>query len=76
MEGTATPPPYSYYAWLQAEYLRKRDKLVAALRDAGMKPIVPEGSFFIMADTSCVRPHWGSRWGSHRTLRPPPRARF
>lgn len=48
-EGYAT-----YYDWLRAEYDRKRGILMAALAAAGLKPIVPEGGFFIIADTSDV----------------------
>jgi kynurenine--oxoglutarate transaminase/cysteine-S-conjugate beta-lyase/glutamine--phenylpyruvate transaminase len=44
----------SYYAWLLAEYVRKRDILMAGLRAAGLSPIAPEGGFFIIADTSNI----------------------
>lgn len=44
----------SYYAWLLAEYTRKRDILMAGLTAAGLKPIAPEGGFFIIADTSNI----------------------
>ncbi|RYG48275.1 aminotransferase class I/II-fold pyridoxal phosphate-dependent enzyme [archaeon] len=44
----------SYYAWLRAEYTRKRDILAKGLRSAGLKPVVPEGGFFIIADTRDV----------------------
>ena len=44
----------SYYSWLAAEYARKRATLCAGLRAAGLPPITPQGSFFIMADTSAV----------------------
>jgi hypothetical protein len=36
-------------------YAAKRAQLLAALKSGGLKPIVPQGSFFIMADTSDVR---------------------
>jgi aspartate/methionine/tyrosine aminotransferase len=42
----------SYYDSLAAEYLRKRDILVDALSFAGITPIVPAGSFFILGETS------------------------
>ncbi|TFJ84129.1 hypothetical protein NSK_004602 [Nannochloropsis salina CCMP1776] len=45
----------SYYAWLRDEYMRKRTLLVDALRTAGLEPIVPEGGFFIIADTSNIQ---------------------
>ena len=46
---------HRYYALLKATYTRKRDLLVESLRCAGLMPIVPQGTFFIMADTSSVR---------------------
>jgi len=44
----------NYFAWLNAEYVRKRDLLTAGLVAAGLRPIAPEGGFFIIADTSNV----------------------
>jgi aspartate/methionine/tyrosine aminotransferase len=44
----------SYYAWLIAEYTRKREILYRGLRAAGLPPVETEGSFFIMADTSAI----------------------
>ncbi len=44
----------SYYAWLNAQYTRKRDILVNGLRAAGLTPVMPEGGFFIIADTSNI----------------------
>eukprot|EP00521_Asterionellopsis_glacialis_P008009 CAMPEP_0195282358 /NCGR_PEP_ID=MMETSP0707-20130614/1264_1 /TAXON_ID=33640 /ORGANISM="Asterionellopsis glacialis, Strain CCMP134" /LENGTH=470 /DNA_ID=CAMNT_0040341321 /DNA_START=89 /DNA_END=1501 /DNA_ORIENTATION=- len=44
----------SYYEYLAAEYKRKRGLLVDALETAGMTPVIPNGGFFIMADTSNV----------------------
>lgn len=44
----------TYYAYLAAEYYRKRGVLVHALQSAGMNPIVPPGGFFIMTDTSNI----------------------
>jgi len=35
-------------------YLRKRDRLVKALDHCGLKPVVPKGSYFVMADTSSI----------------------
>ena len=49
-EGSA-----SYYAWLIAEYTRKREILYRGLRAAGLPPVETEGSFFIMADTSAIQ---------------------
>ncbi len=44
----------TFYKWVAAEYKRKRGLLVDALKTAGMEPIVPNGGFFIMADTSKI----------------------
>jgi N-succinyldiaminopimelate aminotransferase len=44
----------NYYEWLNAQYARKRDVLARGLRAAGLEPIMPEGGFFIIADTSGV----------------------
>ncbi len=44
--------PPEYYDGLQREYLRKRDMLVPALRDAGLKCDTPEGAYYVMADIS------------------------
>lgn len=44
-----------YYEQLRQEYQRKRDFFVKALDDVGLKPKSPEGSYFIITDTS----DWG-----------------
>mmetsp|Transcript_28297 Transcript_28297/g.42259 ORF Transcript_28297/g.42259 Transcript_28297/m.42259 type:complete len:518 (+) Transcript_28297:51-1604(+) len=44
----------SYYAYLASEYKRKRDILIQTLNIAGITPIVPDGGFFIMGDTSSI----------------------
>jgi len=45
----------SYFAWLQASYARKRRVLADGLAAAGLRPVLPEGGFFIMADTTDVQ---------------------
>jgi aspartate/methionine/tyrosine aminotransferase len=44
----------NYYSWLLAEYTRKRDILMRGLQRAGLKPVAPDGGFFIIADTSNI----------------------
>ena len=44
----------TYFDYVAAEYRRKRTILQTALTNAGLTPIVPDGSFFVMADTSQV----------------------
>lgn len=47
MDGT-------YYEDFQAMYTAKRDLLMQGLTEAGLKPHLPEGTYFIMADFSDV----------------------
>lgn len=44
----------SYYAWLNSMYKSKRTLMADALRAAGIEPIIPEGGFFIVGDTSAI----------------------
>jgi aminotransferase len=46
--------PPSFYSELAAEYQAKRDKICAALTDAGLTPSVPSGAYYILADASGV----------------------
>jgi len=41
-----------YFAWLAAMYRAKRDKLYAVLEQVGLNPVRPDGSYFIIFDTS------------------------
>lgn len=60
--STATPLQYaiahalrlpdSYFTELRSDYQARRDALAVVLRQAGFSPIVPEGSYFILTDTS------------------------
>ncbi len=42
----------TYYKWLAETYKSKRDRLAASLTAGGVKPILPQGGIFIIADTS------------------------
>jgi aminotransferase len=42
--------PQSFYTQLAADHQSKRGRLASALKDAGMKPSVPPGAYYIMAD--------------------------
>ncbi len=44
--------PQAFYARLAADHEGKRAMLVEALRDAGMRPHVPDGAYYILADAS------------------------
>ena len=41
--------PDEYYRNLAADYQKKRDILAAALDDAGFKPSIPQGSYYMLA---------------------------
>jgi aminotransferase len=45
--------PASYFQELQSGYQRKRDLICAALREARLDPIVPQGAYYVLAD--CTR---------------------
>ncbi|XP_044309046.1 kynurenine--oxoglutarate transaminase 1 isoform X2 [Varanus komodoensis] len=47
--------PDSYFVQLPRELQRKRDFLLQSLLAVGMKPIVPEGSYFMTADLSSFK---------------------
>ena len=49
--GIETLPP-GFYTGLAADYKAKRDKFCAALVKAGMKPYVPQGAYYVLADAS------------------------
>jgi N-succinyldiaminopimelate aminotransferase len=51
LEGAQTN---SYYNKLQTLYRAKRDLLFGALRQTPFKPLEPQGSYFIMADSSAL----------------------
>jgi kynurenine aminotransferase len=44
--------PRGYFDELKHMYQAKRDKLLAALSAAGLPPMTPDGSYFILVDTS------------------------
>jgi len=44
--------PASYFSELQSGYQRKPDVICAALRRAGLPPIVPQGAYYVLADCS------------------------
>jgi aspartate/methionine/tyrosine aminotransferase len=46
--------PQDYFPWLAAMYGAKRDKLLHALSAAGLRPMTPDGSYFIVVDTRAL----------------------
>ena len=43
---------WGYYEQFNREYKARLDKLMSALKGAGLRPIEPQGTFFIMSDIS------------------------
>jgi aminotransferase len=46
--------PSSYYRGIAVDYQMRRDKMVSALREAGLEPHVPSGAYYILADVSSL----------------------
>ena len=46
--------PGSYFKELPAMLLEKRDKMARVLEEAGLDPIIPEGGYFMLADTTSL----------------------
>jgi aminotransferase len=44
----------AYYDALAVEYQAKRDRICAALADAGLRPVPPQGAYYVMADVSAL----------------------
>ncbi|MBU6434560.1 MAG: aminotransferase class I/II-fold pyridoxal phosphate-dependent enzyme, partial [Nitrospirae bacterium] len=44
--------PDSFYRDLARDYQRKRDRFCKALSQAGLTPSVPQGAYYVLADTS------------------------
>jgi aspartate/methionine/tyrosine aminotransferase len=45
----------NFFSELRQKYLKKRDFMLSALEEAGLNPIVPQGSFFIVSDISDIK---------------------
>jgi len=45
-------PERDYFNWLSSMYQEKRDFLLTVLRDVGLSPVTPDGSYFILVNTS------------------------
>jgi|MDTB01.1.fsa_nt_gb kynurenine--oxoglutarate transaminase/cysteine-S-conjugate beta-lyase/glutamine--phenylpyruvate transaminase len=46
----------NYFDFLRDEYERKRDHLGQSLEEAGLRPVMPQGGFFIVADAASFVP--------------------
>lgn len=46
--------PKKFYEDLRLEYLHKRNLICSALSQAGLKPSIPQGAYYVLADTSAL----------------------
>lgn len=53
-DAFAAAPAEDYFAWLVQMYTGKRNRLLNALAAAGLPPQRPDGSYFILVDTSAL----------------------
>ena len=60
--------PQSFYKELRLEYLRKRDLICGALKQAGLTPSIPQGAYYVLADSSSL-PGNNSKEKAMRLLR-------
>jgi aminotransferase len=45
----------SYYIELCEKFKQKRDKLCSVLSDVGLKPMIPQGAYYILADATSLK---------------------
>jgi len=48
-------PKRGYFKELKEMYQKKRDTLLKTLKDAGLEPVVPKGTYFVLADLKNVK---------------------
>jgi len=46
--------PQAFYQQIAADHQSKRERMVGALRDAGLTPTVPAGAYYVLADVSRI----------------------
>jgi aminotransferase len=46
--------PPQFYTQLAKDHQSKRERILAALRDAGMKPSIPAGAYYVLADVTSL----------------------
>lgn len=52
--GMEMAPKEGYFEWLGQMYKKKRDMLLDVLNQVGLAPVIPDGSYFILADSSAL----------------------
>eukprot|EP00088_Acartia_fossae_P047136 TRINITY_DN5107_c0_g1_i4.p1 TRINITY_DN5107_c0_g1~~TRINITY_DN5107_c0_g1_i4.p1 ORF type:complete len:461 (-),score=97.48 TRINITY_DN5107_c0_g1_i4:383-1765(-) len=56
LEMSRLDSPDCYFKSISVDLARKRDFISGMLENVGMKPVIPEGGYFIMADWSSLAP--------------------
>jgi aminotransferase len=46
-----------FYAKIGKDYMRRRDKICSALSAGGLRPFIPQGGYFVLADLSPIPGH-------------------
>jgi aminotransferase len=46
--------PQEFYEQLSVDYLKKRDLICNALADVGLRPFIPNGAYYVLADASLL----------------------
>lgn len=54
LETSCLGRPGSYFMEVSAGLEKNRDEMVAVLREVGFTPIIPDGTYFMVADTSSL----------------------
>ena len=57
--------PDSYLAEMAQRLQEKRDEMVSVLRGAGLEPVVPDGGYLLLADTSALGVEFPSSEGAY-----------
>ena len=57
--------PREFYTLLAADHQSKRERIVAALRDAGMEPSVPAGAYYVLARATRLKDETAAEKARH-----------
>jgi len=57
--------PDSFYRQLARDYQAKRDRFCAALAEAGLKPSIPQGAYYVLADATRLPGDTGKERAMH-----------
>lgn len=61
-------PPQLYWTQLRSDLLAKRDQMARTLAKAGLRPIVPEAGYFMLADISPLAQQFPEQYASQQDI--------